>query len=294
MAFDITISAKKNLFKKTPRLNVEDILKNCNLNFGSYDDYYVLEEDKMYDNTMILYNPQKFARGIFMDLNKFVSGKVSLSINLPTTPSEIDDLFNVINEIINQYVNVNLYIEDNKYDKNILGDLKYDLNKSCLDNLRQIASNNPQLKLIQTLVKFPYTFSDEDREKFKNAKDLTEYEELLHKIQDVDIYYAKPILRQKPGGDVLSCYSVSNNCTSVFPIDGKNVLCRYNQDSKHTIITFFILEEMKIVGGMYDYNDFINYMIDKGVEYFDDDHIKVDLSSQDIYDITNILKPLNI
>ena len=294
MAFDITISAKKTLLKKTPRLNVEDILKNCNLKFGSYDDYYILQEDKMYNNTMILYNPQKFARGIFMDLNKFVSGKVSLSINLPTTPSEIDDLFNVINEIINQYVNVNLYIEDNKYDKNILGDLKYDLNKSCLDNLRQIASNNPQLKLIQTLVKFPYTFSDEDREKFKNAKDLTEYEELLHKIQDVDIYYAKPILRQKPGGDVLSCYSVSNNCTSVFPIDGKNVLCRYNQDSKHTIITFFILEEMKIVGGMYDYNDFINYMLDKGVEYFDDTHIKVDLSVQDIYYITNILKPLNI
>ena len=294
MAFDITISAKKTLLKKTPRLNVEDILKNCNLNFGSYDDYYVLEEEKIYDNTMILYNPQKFARGIFMDLNRFVSGKVTLSVNLPTTPSEIDDLFNVINEIINQYVNVSLYIEDNKYDKNILGDLKYDLNKSCLDNLRQIASNNPQLKLIQTLVKFPYTFSDEDREKFKNAKDLTEYEELLHKIQDVDIYYAKPILRQKPGGDVLSCYSVSNNCTSVFPIDGKNVLCRYNQDSKHTIITFFILEEMKIVGGMYGYNDFINYMLDKGVEYFDDTHIKVDLSVQDIYDVTNVLKPLNI
>lgn len=294
MAFDITISAKKTLFKKTPRLNVEDILKNCNLNFGSYDDYYVLEEDKMYDNTMILYNPQKFARGIFMNLNKSASGKVTLSINLPTTPSEIDDLFNVINEIINQYVNVNLYIEDDKYDKNILDNLKDDLNKSCLDNLRQIASNNPQLKLIQTLVKFPYTFSDEDREKFKNAKDLTEYEELLHKIQDVDIYYAKPILRQKPGGDVLSCYSVSNNCTSVFPVDGKNVLCRYNQDSKHTIITFFILEEMKIVVGMYDYNDFINYMIDKGVEYFDDTHIKVDLSVQDIYYITNILKPLNI
>lgn len=294
MAFDITISAKKTLLKKTPRLNVEDILKNCNLNFGSYDDYYVLEEEKMYDNTMILYNPQKFARGIFMNLNKSASGKVTLSINLPTTPSEIDDLFNVINEIINQYVNVSLYIEDNKYDKNILGDLKDDLNKSCLDNLRQIASNNPQLKLIQTLVKFPYTFSDEDREKFKNAKDLTEYEELLHKIQDVDIYYAKPILRQKPGGDVLSCYSISNNCTSVFPIDGKNVLCRYNQDSKHTIITFFILEEMKIVGGMYGYNDFINYMLDKGVEYFDDTHIKVDLSVQDIYDVTNVLKPLNI
>ena len=294
MAFDITISANKTLFKKTPRLNVEDILKNCNLKFGSYDDYYILEEDKMYDNKMILYNPKKFARGIFMDLNKFVSGKVTLSISLPTTPSEIDDLFNVINEIINQYVNVSLYIEDNKYDKNILDNLKDDLNKSCLDNLRQIASNNPQLKLIQTLVKFPYTFSDEDREKFKNAKDLTEYEELLHKIQDVDIYYAKPILRQKPGGDVLSCYSVSNNCTSVFPIDGKNVLCRYNQDSKHTIITFFILEEMKIVGGMYDYNDFINYMIDKGVEYFDDTHIKVDLSVQDIYDVTNVLKPLNI
>ncbi len=28
MAFDITISAKKTLLKKTPRLNVEDILKN--------------------------------------------------------------------------------------------------------------------------------------------------------------------------------------------------------------------------------------------------------------------------
>lgn len=25
---------------------------------------------------------------------------------------------------------------------------------------------------------------------------------------------------------------------------------------------------MKIVGGMYDYNDFINYMLDKGVEYY--------------------------
>ena len=55
-----------------------------------------------------------------MNLNKSTSRKVTLSINLPTTPSEIDDLFNVINEIINQYVNVSLYIEDNKYDKNIL------------------------------------------------------------------------------------------------------------------------------------------------------------------------------
>ncbi len=57
--FSVTIKAKKSLFGRTPKINLVKILENCKLRFGSYNDFYILEEGEMYDDMMTLYNPEK-------------------------------------------------------------------------------------------------------------------------------------------------------------------------------------------------------------------------------------------
>ena len=94
--FSVTIKAKKFLFRRIPKLNLEKILKNCKLSVGSYNDFYILEEDNTYDDMMTVYNPEKIGRGICLDFKEIGNGELTLACIVPATPTEIDDFFNII------------------------------------------------------------------------------------------------------------------------------------------------------------------------------------------------------
>ena len=290
--FSVTIKAKKSLFRRIPKLNLEKILKNCKLSFGSYNDFYILEEDNTYDDMMTVYNPEKIGRGICLDFKEIGNGELTLACIVPATPTEIDDFFNIIREVKSQYKNMEIYFEDEKVDEDKFFGLTDTILKFSLDFLKKECSEDS--KLVHKLACFPYTFSDEQLNSFKNATDLKEYEELLHNVQSRDSYYAKPTLRQFPGNDgILACYVFTSDCESIFPIKGDIFLHVHKFEISDSYVNFFI-GEAKLIDGIYKYDEFIEYVLDKGVEYFDKDHIIVNMSDEEVLEMVESLQKIDL
>ena len=287
MAFSVTVKSKKSQCK----LNLVKILENCKLHFGSYNDFYILEEGEMNDDTMILYNPEKIGRGIFLNFKEIGNGELTLGCSLPTTSAEIEDFFNIMHEIKSQCENIEIYFEDEKQDEDKFFDLTNTILNVSLDSLKENCSKG--LKLIQTLARFPYTFSDKQLNSFKNATDLKEYEDLLHNVQNRDSYYAKPTLRQFPGNDgILACYVFTSNCESIFPIKGDVFLNFDEIEISDSYINFFLREETRLIDGIYKYDDFIQYVLNKGAEYFDANHIIIKMSKNEVIEMLEFLQKI--
>lgn len=293
MAFSVTLRWKKSLFKKSPKL--DKVLENCGLNFGSYNDFYILDHEQTNDDTMILYNSERIGRGIFLDFKEIGKGEVTLACRIPTTPTEIKDFFNIIREFKSQCKNLEIYVEDEKQDEDKFFSSIDKVISVCLESLKKSCLKNKDLKFIQTLAHFPYTFLDEQRDLFANADDLKEYENLLHKLQNRDCYYAKPKFRQFSGNDeILACYVLTSNCESIFPIKGDIFLNRDEFEINDSYINFFLREEMKLIDGIYKYDEFIEYVLDKGIEYFDQDHIIVNMSDKEVLEMVDSFNKVKV
>lgn len=65
MAFTLVINSK-GLFGKVKSIQMAELLKNCGLKYGSNNEFYILEDDKMNQNTAVLYNAKRTGRGIFL------------------------------------------------------------------------------------------------------------------------------------------------------------------------------------------------------------------------------------
>ncbi len=102
MAFTLVINSK-GLFGKVKNIQMAELLKNCGLKYGSNNEFYILEDDKMNQNTAVLYNAKRTGRGIFFDGSRIADGQVTISYNIPTTKTEIHDFIQVAKEIERQF-----------------------------------------------------------------------------------------------------------------------------------------------------------------------------------------------
>lgn len=169
-------------------------------------------------------------------------------------------------------------------------DLSNTVLKFSLDYLKKDCSKDS--KFVQKLACFPYTFSDEQRNLFKNATDLKEYEDLLHNVQSRDSYYAKLTLRKFPTNDgILACYVFTSDCESIFPIKGNIFLHRDKFEISDSYINFFI-GEAKLIDGIYKYDEFIEYVLDKGVKYFDKEHVIIKMSGDEVIEMLESLQAI--
>ena len=237
--FSVTIKAKKSLFRRIPKLNLEKILKNCKLSFGSYNDFYILEEDNTYDDMMTVYNPEKIGRGICLDFKEIGNGELTLACIVPATPTEIDDFFNIIREVKSQYKNMEIYFEDEKVDEDKFFGLTNTILNVSLDYLK---------------------------------KDCSKDSKIVHK---------------------LACYVFTSDCESIIPIKGNIFLHRNKFEISDSCINFFI-GEAKLIDGIYKYDEFIEYVLDKGVEYFDQDHIIVNMSDEEVLEMVESLQKIDL
>jgi len=101
MAFTLKIKSKK-LFGKT-KFDINKLISDSGLKYGSDNEFYILEEGKMKKQTVILYNPLKIGRGIFLDFSKVAEEIIETSYNIPTTKSEILDFIKVVELIEKQF-----------------------------------------------------------------------------------------------------------------------------------------------------------------------------------------------
>ena len=100
MAF--TLQIRKKGFFGNKNVDLKLILKNCGLKYGSSNEFYILQEDVINQNTAVLYNPTRIGRGIFFDGSKAAEGEITLSYNIPTTVAEIVDFVRIVKEVERQ------------------------------------------------------------------------------------------------------------------------------------------------------------------------------------------------
>lgn len=273
MAFTLKIENKKIFQKK--KFDFELFVKESGFNYGSDDDFYVLEENKISENTAILYNPKKIGRGIFIDFSKAIEGIVEISYNIPTSKSEIEDFVNAVELIEKQYEKAHIfcYEEDVKY---TVSELKNNTSKMVtfnLNKLNEFCKNEEYNSLIFTLALWPIVL--EDVGLFSTCKNLEEFEKYIHGKQAIDVYYAKPKLYKKNEAEVAAVYVLTEECESVFPIKADGFINLSDVKIDKGFIQFYIFSENRMIENLYDYDTFIQCMLVKGMEKFDGTHILI-------------------
>lgn len=293
MAVDLVVEATGFLCQKT--LNFQDLLRKTKMNYGSYDPYFKLTEENPGD-IGLLYNPKRLARGIYFDGTEMNEGRVKMSFNLPTTPSEIDDLIRLATEIKVQYKNVSLSCDGVTVNIDDFVSNKAHYLDYSLATLRGFCETQSYEAAILTLVHFPYTLTPDEMVYFSKDGTLEEFEILLHGKQTEDVYYATPnIMRKEDTGEVVAFYTVAEGCAGVYPVECSCFLSVEQNSIEKGYVRFYIDKTESILDGYFDYNNFAKLLTEWGAEYFDGDHLLIPaLEYDEIIEITNTLKEMPV
>lgn len=277
MAFTLVIKSK-GLFGKVKSINMAELLNNCHLKYGSNNEFYILENDKMEQNTAVLYNPNRIGRGIFFDGRKCSDGQITISYNIPTTKTEIHDFIQIAKEIERQFKNASFYCDEEKrnYTLKDLENNEEAMAAYSLEGLHRFCSNQEMKQCILTLAQYPWFLDAEKREYYKNCPDLDDFEKTIHDLQAGDVYYAKPsLMKNKNDGKSLAIYTLTDECESIFPMEAKDFLNLEDIKVDEGLIGFWIYEEQRRVDGLFSYDKFVEYMMCHGAVKFDANHMRV-------------------
>ena len=284
MAF--TLQIRKKGFFGNKNVDLKLILKNCGLKYGSSNEFYILQEDVINQNTAVLYNPTRSGRGIFFDGSKAAEGEISLSYNIPTTATEISDFVRIVKEVERQLKKVALYCveEEREYTTQTLEDNIPNMTQFSLQSLHEFCKKEYSTYIL-TLAMWPFVMNKEQVLEFSECKDLQKFEQLLHDMQAIDAYYAKPTLMQnKADGKILAIYTLTEECVSIFPVKADDFLNLDSIKIDEGLVRFYIFSENQARDGMFSYDRFISYMSEHGARKFDDTHLLIPSITKDEID----------
>ena len=284
MAF--TLQIRKKGFFGNKNIDLKLILKNCNLKYGSSNEFYILQEDVINQNTAVLYNPTRIGRGIFFDGSKAAEGEITLSYNIPTAVAEIVDFVRIVKEVERQLKKVALYCveEEREYTTQTLEDNIPNMTQFSLQSLHEFCKKEYSTYIL-TLAMWPFVMNKEQVLEFSECKDLQKFEQLLHDMQAIDAYYAKPTLMQnKADGKILAIYTLTEECVSIFPVKADDFLNLDSIKIDEGLVRFYIFSENQARDGMFSYDRFISYMSEHGARKFDDTHLLIPSITKDEID----------
>ena len=271
MAFTLQIK-KKGLFG-SKQIDMEKLLNKCCLKYGSDNEFYVLQEGERNGESVILYNPSRIGRGIYF--NADTSGVLEVSYNIPTTAAEISDFIKVVQEIADQLKKVEIYCveEEREYTVSQLAENQQSMVEFSLDSLHGFCRNDFELYML-TLAMWPIAMDKGQVEKFTDCRDLAEFEQMLHDMQNMDVYYANPVLmRNKSDGKILAVYTLTEECESIFPKAADGFLNLEDIKIDEGFVRFYIYSEQRFMDGMYSYDKFISCMMEHGAKPYDAAHV---------------------
>ena len=266
----VKVRIKQNsIFKK--KLNIKSIIKLTNLSYGICDENYRLISDTTADHTL-LYDKNKLARGIDVSLEKT---DIVLFLNLPTTSFEIRKFYEIIEKLCNE-LKITTYIRDeenvslNDNDKFIKCDEQESI--SALKQIQEDIEQGKYERLEIFGIYNPISLGLKEVKQIDN--NLDNFEEYLHNIQSIDVYYAAPRV-YKVKDKLIGIYAVGPNIPTVVPTTPYIVLNQLEGINDW----YVLLSENKTI----KYEDFINNINSK--QYYDANHVIALLNDNDINDL---------
>lgn len=265
MAVNVQIK-QSGLFKKT--LTVPEIAAMCNMKYGISDEHFRLKKDEL-DVFSLLYNPNTIARGIEISFN---DQDINLKLSLPTTGSEVREFYGVIEKICDKLGLKEYYRDDERVS---VQDTQHFINSDiiasadALMNIRdQIQSGKTDVFIILGIIN-PISLGFAEMNEI--SEDFDNFEKLLDRLQQMDVYYAAPHVYSKGDDYLFGCYAIGEDIPSVVPT--KPYILMSNLDVKE----WYVLMPGNTV---VQFDDFIENVGQK--VHYDGNHVIVTLSASDI------------
>ena len=282
MAFTLQIRQKK-LFGKTV-LDIPSLARTCGLSYGSDNDFYILQENEQVRGTAVFYNPERIGRGIFFDGSKAGEGYYELSYNIPTTEAEITDFARLAGEMERRLGRAEMYCveEERSFTGRELEQRIGNFAEFSRESLNRFCGNKEFKSHILTLARWPYTLTEDKVSAWEICTDLSDFEQTLHKLQALDVYYAKPRLLQKSDTkEIGAFYALTEECESIFPVRADGFLNLSELKVTEGFVQFVLYREQRVMEGMFPYSRFIEELRGYGVRQFDADHILIPPMTKD-------------
>lgn len=266
MSIDIEI-IQKGLFKK--KLDYKTIIGD--LGYGVYENNR-LTEGKL-GGDFIVYDKKRIGRGISIVCSKDEKDKISLRLLSPTCEEEIDAFYGIIERIAKLW-KCNILQDGEVVEPNSLGAICADMKKANNSYLRLMLDKNGDFRdgtVTLFSAMWQLDLGDEDKAEILAADDIVKaYGDWLHRLQEMDVYYAVPKFYQTDGG-ILGMYFITENTESAIPLvpsvpfgvtDGEgNPL-----EVSNWVVSFYSITRDETVGRM-SYEKFVEKVKDKGRRY---------------------------
>lgn len=144
------------------------------------------------------------------------------------------------------------------------------------ESLNRFCGNKEFASHILTLARWPYTLTEDKVAAWETCTDLSDFEQTLHRLQALDVYYAKPRLLQKNDTkEIGAFYALTEECESIFPVRADGFLNLGELKITEGFVQFVLYSEQRVMEGLFPYERFIEELGRYGVRQFDGDHILI-------------------
>lgn len=263
----VEVKIKQNsIFKK--KLDITDVINLTGLSYGVCDENYRLIPGETAAHTL-LYDKNRLARGIDASIDKT---DIVLLLSLPTTPFEIHSFYHAVEKICNALKTKTYIREEEKVNlKNNPQFIKMDEEGSVagLEAISEKLEKDKYNRFEIYGICNPISIGANEVKQIGNRLDL--FEEYLHRLQSLDVYYAAPRV-YRVQNKLVGIYAIGADIVSVVPTEPYIVLNQIQGVEEWYV--------MLKTGKTIKYKDFIENIPAK--EYYDFNHVIVSLSEQDV------------
>lgn len=263
----VEVKIKQNsIFKK--KLDITDVISLTGLSYGVCDENYRLIPGETAAHTL-LYDKNRLARGIDASIDKT---DIVLLLSLPTTPFEIHSFYHAVEKICNALKTKTYIREEEKVNlKNNPQFIKMDEEGSVagLEAISEKLEKDKYNRFEIYGICNPISIGANEVKQIGNRLDL--FEEYLHRLQSLDVYYAAPRV-YRVQNKLVGIYAIGADIVSVVPTEPYIVL-----NQIQGIEEWYVMLK---TGKTIKYKDFIENIPAK--EYYDFNHVIVSLSEQDV------------
>lgn len=263
------MSVKVEIKQTKNKITIEDISILKNLKYGKLNENNCLILNK-FDRYTIFYNPNRIGRGFEIILE---NDSIFMYLPIPTTISDIELFYSLIEAICKKIKTKEFYLNDELsligYANHFIEEYK-EISLECILDIENQIRQKTHEELIIFGALNPISIGDVELEEINSS--LEGFESLLDRLQQIDIYYANPILYQRPDKTVFAIYYIGEGIDTVVP-NKPNLL--YKIPDKLTNWYVKLSDNINI-----PYEDFINYISKE--KYYDANHFIVTLDFNDI------------
>lgn len=264
----VNVEIKRNI-----SITVQDIASLKDLNYGVSDNHYNLEIGEIGKHT-ILYDSKCIGRGFELS---FEESLIVLRLTLPTTCYEIELFYELVKRICEK-MNVDIFIRDDeivsleRIDNCVEADVDASLN--AIKNIDQSIREKENHSMILFGALNPIELGLKEVDEIDCS--LIQFEKLMNRLQQKDVYYATPKYYQRKDGSVFGVYFIGEKIVSIVPNNPKSPFFNIEQLDSHYVR---IPDKNDI-----PYEDFIQH-VDK-LEDYDNGHIMISLDENKIHELS--------